>query len=33
MAKDYKKNLQKRLNLKNINAVPTLETVIVNMGI
>ena len=31
--KDYKNNLQKRLNLKNVNAIPTIESVIINMGI
>jgi ribosomal protein L5 len=37
MAKDYKKtlqkNLQKKLNIKNINAVPKIDSVIITMGI
>lgn len=33
MSIDYKKNLQKRLNLENINALPGIESVIVTMGI
>ena len=33
MSIDYKKNLQKRLNLENINAVPNIESVVVTMGI
>lgn len=33
MSIDYKKNLQKRLNLENINSLPTIESVVVTMGI
>ena len=33
MAKEYKKRLQERLNIKNINAVPHVDSVIVSMGI
>jgi len=33
MVIDYKKNLQKRLNLENINSVPSIESVVVTMGI
>lgn len=33
MSIDYKKNLQKRLNLENINSVPSIESVVVTMGI
>ncbi len=33
MSIDYKKNLQKRLNLENINSVPSIESVVITMGI
>jgi hypothetical protein len=33
MAKEYKKRLQERLNIKNINAVPHVDSVIVSLGI
>jgi ribosomal protein L5 len=33
MAKDYKKELQTKLGLKNINAVPEIDSVVVTMGI
>ncbi len=33
MAKDYKKELQKKLNIKNVNAIPKIDSVIVTMWI
>jgi len=33
MAKDYKKTLKDRLNIKNINSLPRIESVVVTMGI
>jgi ribosomal protein L5 len=33
MAKDYKKELQTKLGVKNINAVPEIDSVVVTMGI
>jgi len=33
MAKDYKKDLQEKMGLKNINAVPEIDSVVVTMGI
>jgi ribosomal protein L5 len=37
MAKDNKetmqKNLQKKLNIKNVNAIPKIDSVVVTMGI
>jgi|GEM_PF-3535596 ribosomal protein L5 len=33
MSKDYKKDLQARLNIKNINSVPRIESVVITMGI
>lgn len=33
MSKDYKKSLQERLNIKNVNSLPRIESVIVTMGI
>ncbi len=33
MAKEYVKNLQKKLSIKNVNAVPCIDAVVVSMGI
>lgn len=33
MSTDYKKNLQKKLNIKNINALPSIESVVITMGV
>lgn len=33
MAKEYVKNLQEKLSIKNVNAVPKVDAVIVSMGI
>jgi ribosomal protein L5 len=33
MAKDYTKELQKKLDIKNVNAVPKIDSVVITMGI
>lgn len=33
MSKDYKKDLQEKLKIKNINSVPRIESVVITMGI
>ncbi|HRX63604.1 MAG TPA: 50S ribosomal protein L5 [Candidatus Absconditabacterales bacterium] len=33
MSKEYKENLKKKLDIKNVNAVPNIDSVVITMGI